>query len=57
MDAALQAASLDPSLTVALDDGTVVSAADALAALAKEQGQAEIDAAGYLAAANCFLRS
>lgn len=55
--AASQAATLDPSLTIALDDGTTLSAADALAALAREQAQAEIDASGYLAAANCFLRS
>lgn len=57
VDAATQAAALDPSLTIALDDGTVVPAADALVALAREQVQAQTDASGYLAAANCFLRS
>lgn len=55
--AAAEAATLNPSLNIVLDDGTVVSAADALATLAKEQAQVEIDAGGYLAAANCFLRS
>lgn len=57
IQAAAEAAYLDPSLQIAGDDGLPVSAAEVLATLAKEQAQVEIDASGYLAAANCFLRT
>lgn len=54
--AAVEAVAADPDLQVTLEDGTVVTAADALARADADIAQAEIDSRGFAAAVACSLR-
>lgn len=54
--AALEAVAANPDMQVTLDDGTVVTAAEALARADAEIAQAEIDSRGFAAAVTCALR-
>ncbi len=48
---------LDPTLTIPLEDGTEVAAADVIAQLARDHQKAQGDAQAMTVAASCFLRS
>lgn len=54
--AAVEAVAINPDLQVTLDDGTVVTAAEALARADADLAQAEIDSRGFAAAVTCALR-
>lgn len=54
--AAVEAVAADPDLQITLEDGTVVTAADALARADADIAQAEIDSRGFAAAVACSLR-
>ncbi len=57
VEAARQAIDLNPELRVALDDGTEVSAREAMARAADDIHQAETDARAFMAAVTCYLRN
>lgn len=54
--AAVEAVAANPDLQITLEDGTVVTAADALARAEADIAQAEIDSRGFAAAVACSLR-
>lgn len=54
--AAVEAVAANPDLQITLEDGTVVTAADALARADADIAQAEIDSRGFAAAVACSLR-
>lgn len=54
--AAVEAVAADPDLQITLEDGSVVTAADALARADADIAQAEIDSRGFAAAVACSLR-
>ncbi|HEL3158078.1 TPA: hypothetical protein UMF67_001797 [Stenotrophomonas maltophilia] len=54
--AAVEAVAADPDLQITLEDGSVVTAADALARADADIAQAEIDSRGFAAAIACSLR-
>lgn len=55
-DAAVAAVTNNPDLQITLDDGTTVSASEALAQADQDIQQAQIDAKGIEAAATCAMR-
>jgi soluble lytic murein transglycosylase-like protein len=57
MNTARQAIEADPSLRVTLDDGSEVSAQEAMAMIDEELAQAESDSKAYDAAVTCFMRT
>lgn len=57
VEAARQAIDLNPELRVALDDGTEISAREAMARAADDIHQAETDARAFMAAVTCYLRN
>ncbi len=57
VQAALQAVDLDPTLTIPLEDGTEIAAADLIAQLVRDHEKAQADAQAMTVAASCFLRS
>ena len=56
LDAAAQLAASLPQLEITLDDGTVATAADALARADADIAQAQTDANGFAAAVSCMMR-
>lgn len=56
LTAAQAAIADDPNLMITLDDGTTVSASEALAQADHDIQQAQIDAKGIEAAATCAMR-
>lgn len=57
IEAARQATDINPEMRVVLDDGTEVSAREAMARIGDDAAQAEVDAKAFGAAVNCFLRN
>lgn len=57
IEAARQATDINPEMRVVLDDGTEISAREAMARIGDDAAQAEVDAKAFGAAVNCFLRN